>query len=80
MAQRPDIQLQPIQSHLTPIQCHLTIPKASKGVAEGTIMQANGRRSGVAWMNDVGRKPQLAADFSLEAITRKLNFGGDAYV
>ncbi len=43
-------------------------------------MQANGRRSGVAWMNDVGRKPQLAADFSLEAITRKLNFGGDAYV
>jgi hypothetical protein len=43
-------------------------------------MQANGRRSGVAWMNNVGRMPRMVANFSLEAITRKLNFGGDADV
>jgi hypothetical protein len=43
-------------------------------------MQANGRRSGVAWMGDVGRMPRMAANFSLEAIIKKLNFGGEAYV
>ncbi len=43
-------------------------------------MRTNGPKSGVAWMNNVGRMPRMAANFSLEAITRKLNFGGEAYV
>lgn len=42
-------------------------------------MQANGQRSGGAWVTGEGGMLRLMADGALEAIPKHI-FGGDAYV